>query len=321
VTGARIFISYRRGDSSAHAGRLADRLGATFGENRVFMDVDTIEPGADFVEYIERAVGSCDVLIALIGDAWLDSRDEGGNRRLDDPDDFVRLEVAAGLERDIRVVPVLVEGATMPRADQLPEPLRRLARRNALEISDSRWRHDAGRLIDTIQKVLEGKGTGEAIREAEAQKLDVPGATEGHATQAGATSGAGVGAAEETGLPTAPPQGPPVYAPPPPPTPGWQAPASTHYTAQPTARPNTKATVALILGLIGILTSMLLGLGALLAVPAIILGAQAKGAAERGEALGGVGMAKAGVWTGVIGILGAILFWVLIAIDVSNDPA
>ena len=166
VTGSRIFISYRRGTSSAHAGRLADRLSAEFGGDYVFMDVDTIEPGADFVDYIEEAVGSCDVLIALIGGEWLECRDETGSRRLDDPEDFVRLEVGAGLERDIRVVPVLVEGAVMPRAHELPEPLQRLARRNALEVTDTRWRHDVGRLIETIHKVLEGTRPAQAIEEA-----------------------------------------------------------------------------------------------------------------------------------------------------------
>lgn len=166
VTGSRIFISYRRGTSSAHAGRLADRLSAEFGGDYVFMDVDTIEPGADFVGYIEEAVGSCDVLIALIGGEWLECRDETGSRRLDDPEDFVRLEVGAGLERDIRVVPVLVEGAVMPRAHELPDPLQRLARRNALEVTDTRWRHDVGRLIETIHKVLEGTRPGQAIEEA-----------------------------------------------------------------------------------------------------------------------------------------------------------
>jgi hypothetical protein len=213
VAGSRIFISYRRGDSSPQAGRLSDRLADEFGADRVFMDVDAIEPGADFVDYIEEAVGSCDVLVALIGGEWLESRDELGNRRLDDPEDFVRLEVAAGLERDIRVVPVLVEGATMPRAHDLPEQLRLLARRNALEISDSRWRHDVGRLVETIHNVLDGKSTHDAIRESELE--------------------ARVEASEPSGAPDPPPPPPgpqagPPSGPPPRPAParsGWRRPA------------------------------------------------------------------------------------------------
>jgi hypothetical protein len=127
------------------------------------MDIDAIEPGADFVDYIEREVGSCEVLIALIGRDWLDARDAQGGRRLDDPDDWVRLELKTGLNRDIRVIPVLVQGATMPRASELPDDLTKLARRNALEIGDVRWRYDFQRLWDVIEKVLEGASVGRAI--------------------------------------------------------------------------------------------------------------------------------------------------------------
>ena len=100
-----IFISYRRDDSSGHAGRLADRLVEHFGRNRIFVDTDTIEPGEDFVTAIERAVGSCEILVAVIGRHWLSA---GGTGRLNDPNDFVRLEIATALRRDIRVIPVLV---------------------------------------------------------------------------------------------------------------------------------------------------------------------------------------------------------------------
>jgi len=111
-----IFISYRRDDSAGHAGRLFDRLVARFGKRAVFMDVEGIEAGVDFVETIEMAVGGCDVLLAVIGRSWLDSRDSEGKRRLDDDQDFIRLETSAALARNVRVIPVLVEGARMPRA-------------------------------------------------------------------------------------------------------------------------------------------------------------------------------------------------------------
>jgi hypothetical protein len=110
----QIFISYRREDTSAWAGRLFDRLVTRFGENQVFMDVDGVGIGKDFVEKIERRVGECDVLIAVIGAHWLTSTDSQG-WRLDNPEDFVRMEVATALRRNIRVIPVLVEGALMPR--------------------------------------------------------------------------------------------------------------------------------------------------------------------------------------------------------------
>lgn len=147
----RIFISYRREDSSGYAGRLFDRLKATFGRERVFMDIEAIEPGSDFVESIDHEVGSCGLLIAVIGKQWLEASDEQGNRRLDNPNDFMRLEIASGLKRNVRVLPVLVRGAAMPQADDLPEDLAALSRRQALELSDSRWDYDVGRLVDFLE--------------------------------------------------------------------------------------------------------------------------------------------------------------------------
>ena len=151
---ARIFISYRRDDSGGWAGRLYDRLSQHFGRDNVFMDIDAIEPGLDFVEVIEQAVGSCDALIALIGKQWLTITDDAGLRRLDNPEDFVRLEIAAALARNIRVIPALVEGARMPGSPDLPDVLRMLARRHAHEISDRRFHYDADRLIEVLDKVL-----------------------------------------------------------------------------------------------------------------------------------------------------------------------
>jgi TIR domain len=112
---AQIFISYRRQETRHLAGRLYDRLADRFGEDRIFMDVDSIEPGVDFSDAIQQAIGSSDVLLALIGPDWLTATDQDGRRRLDDPDDIVRLEVEAALECGVRVIPVLAEGATMPR--------------------------------------------------------------------------------------------------------------------------------------------------------------------------------------------------------------
>jgi hypothetical protein len=155
-TVARIFISYRRDDSGGWAGRLYDRLSQHFGRDNVFMDIDTIEPGLDFVEVIEQAVGSCDALIALIGRQWLTITDTSGRRRLDNAEDFVRLEIAAALARNIRVIPALVQGARMPDSTDLPDVLRTLARRNAVEISERRFHDDVDHLITVLDKVFAG---------------------------------------------------------------------------------------------------------------------------------------------------------------------
>lgn len=149
-----IFISYRRDDSAGYAGRLYDRLSAHFGADQVFMDVEGIELGTDFVTAIEKAVGSCKVLIVVIGDEWLSTADAAGRRRLDDPQDFVRLETRVALDREIRVVPVLVGGALMPRAEELPEELKSLARRQAIEISHKQWEASTRELIRALNTML-----------------------------------------------------------------------------------------------------------------------------------------------------------------------
>ncbi len=146
----RIFISYRRDDSAGQAGRLYDHLSKRFGQRAVFRDLDAIPPGVDFVATIQRAVGSCDVLLALIGKTWLTNTDAEGNRRLENPQDFVRLEIAAALDRNVAVIPVLANSATMPGEQQLPPQLAPLARRNAHELSERRWQYD----VDQLESVI-----------------------------------------------------------------------------------------------------------------------------------------------------------------------
>ncbi len=149
-----IFISYRRNDSEGEAGRLFDDLVEEFGENSVFMDVAAIEAGRDFRKAIDESVATCGVVLALVGKNWLDAKDENGKRRLDDPADFVRLETASALRRDIPVIPVIVRGATMPHADQLPEDLRDLAYRNCVELTHARWSSDLQVLLAALHRQL-----------------------------------------------------------------------------------------------------------------------------------------------------------------------
>jgi hypothetical protein len=150
-----IFLSYRRSDSAGESGRLSDDLVARFGEQRVFMDVDAIKPGRDFRKAIHENVGACTVLLAMIGPTWLEAQGTGGGRRLDSENDYVRLEIATALKRDIAVVPVLIRGARMPKADQLPEDLRELAYRNSVELTHARWKSDVQVLAAAIAPLLE----------------------------------------------------------------------------------------------------------------------------------------------------------------------
>src|SRR5215469_13329489 len=147
-----IFISYRREDTIGYAGRLYDQLSAHFGREHVFMDVTAIEPGSDFVDTIEQKVGTCDALIALIGKNWLTVRDDQNRVRLGSQEDFVSVEVAAALKRNVEVIPVLVGGAKMPQQRELPESLQLLSRRQALEISDSHFTRDVTDLIEALKR-------------------------------------------------------------------------------------------------------------------------------------------------------------------------
>ena len=149
-----IFISYRRDDSAGYVRALYDRLIEHFSEEQVFMDVDDIDPGLPFDEAIKHAVDQCKVLLVVIGRRWLEKKD-GKEPRINDQKDFVRIEIAAALSRNIHVIPVLVNGASMPGEEELPEPLRALAKRNAVEVSNSRFDADTETLIKAINKTLD----------------------------------------------------------------------------------------------------------------------------------------------------------------------
>ena len=153
LTMPKIFICYRRADSEYPAHSIYDALASRFGQENVFFDVDTIPVGLDFHGVLNEAVSQCDVLLAVIGDHWLNAQDTTGKRRLDDPDDFVRIEIEAALSRNIPVIPVLVGRATVPKADDLPDSLRGLARRQATEVRAGRdLRSHLERLVRDIEK-------------------------------------------------------------------------------------------------------------------------------------------------------------------------
>jgi formylglycine-generating enzyme required for sulfatase activity len=171
----KIFINYRRGDDPGNTGRLFDRLQETFAPEQLFMDVDSIAPGLDFVVVLEDQVAQCDVLLAVIGKGWIDALDPAGARRLDNPDDFVRIEIASALNQGKRVIPVLVSEARMPRPDELPEAIRPLARRHAVRLTHERFRADAQGLVKALQQALEEvdalrRAQAEAARKAQAEE-------------------------------------------------------------------------------------------------------------------------------------------------------
>jgi sugar lactone lactonase YvrE len=166
VAPGRIFMSYRRDEADYPASWLYDRLVARFGRDQVFKDVDSIDLGDNFAEAISNAVGTCDALLALIGKHWLTVTDEAGNRRLDNPDDFVRLEIEAALKRKVRVIPILLGNATMPREEQMPASLANLAWRQAMQLSPNRFEVDTERLMPVLDKTL---AEAQAKREAQAK--------------------------------------------------------------------------------------------------------------------------------------------------------
>lgn len=166
---SKVFVSYRREDAQGEAGHLLADLRRRFGEAQVFMDIATIGPGEDFGLAIERAMADCSVVLVVIGRSWVDVRDAQGARRLDDPSDWVRLEVESALNGDRKVVPVLVQGASMPRDSMLPASIAALARRNAHEISARRWDYDFDALAKTLVDPL-GMTSAEGIEASSARQ-------------------------------------------------------------------------------------------------------------------------------------------------------
>jgi hypothetical protein len=150
---AKIFISYRRDDSAGYAGRVHDQLVEKLGSN-VFMDVDGIPLGSNFVKALNDEVAKCSALLAVIGPDWLDARDQKGQRRLDNPHDFVRVEIGAALNRQIPVIPILLEGTTVPSADQLPLDLQELSLRNGIHVHHESFRNDMDRLVRGLKAQL-----------------------------------------------------------------------------------------------------------------------------------------------------------------------
>src|SRR5829696_5974109 len=163
-----IFVSYRRTDAPAHAGRIYDRLVDRFGKDNVYKDLDSTAPGADFAEVIKETIATCDAVLAVIGRDWVSATRRWRRRRLNDSKDWVEREIAVALERNIGVVPVLVDGARMPSPDELPKDVKVLAQRHAVELSETAWTPQLTQLIDSL-------ATPSPYRDARDRLVDRPG--------------------------------------------------------------------------------------------------------------------------------------------------
>jgi hypothetical protein len=164
-----IFLNYRRKQAEWPTLRLRDRLVEAFGPNRIFTDVDNIQPGQDFTKVLESAVSSCRVLLAVIGQDWVNAVDDGGRRRLEDPGDWVRVEIESALRRPkVLVIPVLIDGARMPRVEQLPGDLAQLSMRQAVEITATGFDTQVGTLITTLQRIFDQPSVQTAVSPAPA---------------------------------------------------------------------------------------------------------------------------------------------------------
>jgi hypothetical protein len=155
---ATLFLCYRREDTQDAAGRLHDRLVDAYGAERVFMDIDSVPLGIDFVEHVAEQISRCSAVIVMIGRQWLKLKDKRRRRRLDNDDDLVRVEIAAALTQGVPVIPVLVQDVSMPEQELLPDNIRPLARRNGIALSATRWRTDVERLLRELDRVMKPSG-------------------------------------------------------------------------------------------------------------------------------------------------------------------
>jgi len=154
--GGRIFVNYRREDSAANAIAIASYLERKFGPSRVFIDVDRLRAGQNFADELEKRLAACTVMLTLIGAKWLEVTDEAGARRLDDPQDWVRLEIERALARKIVVIPVLTGGASLPKARDLPDALKPLTELQIAVVTTNSFRNDMAGLVRDMHEIMGG---------------------------------------------------------------------------------------------------------------------------------------------------------------------
>ena len=168
-----VFICYRREESAFAARAIRDRVAQRLERENVFLDVDSIDLGVDWFNVLTDRVGACDALVAVIGRNWVSSSDNENRRRIDDPDDFVRIEIEAALKRDVRVIPVLVDGAAMPKAAELPDSVKGLARRQGMEVSPARFDTDIEKLTSALASILEARRNRDADEAEKIRRIEM----------------------------------------------------------------------------------------------------------------------------------------------------
>jgi hypothetical protein len=168
-----VFICYRREESAFAARAIRDRVAQRLERENVFLDVDSIDLGVDWFNVLTDRVGACDALVAVIGRNWVSSSDNENRRRIDDPDDFVRIEIEAALKRDVRVIPVLIDGAAMPKAAELPDSVKGLARRQGMEVSPARFDTDIEKLTSALASILEARRNRDADEAEKIRRIEM----------------------------------------------------------------------------------------------------------------------------------------------------
>src|ERR1700722_1472023 len=168
-----VFICYRREESAVAARAIRDRVAQRLERENVFLDVDSIDLGVDWFNVLTDRVGACDALVAVIGRNWVSSSDNENRRRIDDPDDFVRIEIEAALKRDVRVIPVLIDGAAMPKAAELPDSVKGLARRQGMEVSPARFDTDVEKLTSALASILEARRNRDADEAEKIRRIEM----------------------------------------------------------------------------------------------------------------------------------------------------
>lgn len=316
----KIFIEYRREDTQETCGRIYDRLVASFGQDAIFKDVDSIPPGIDFKQHIQDVIPQCAVQLVVIGPMWLEVRDASGQRRLDDPNDNVRLEIEAALQHGVKMLPILVKNATMPREEEMPEPLSQLARVNAVSVRyDPDFDTDMRKVISWISQLLSSAPPAPqpSVLPATGQQWAPPGAAPSQPLAPGYPAPAippatpsmppapGIPSAHPASMSRMPPAGPSWPSPPPQPVAPFGAPVppsrplAPGYAPAMPSTPFVAAPVTMPPGMMGPTPAGQAGIGGGAAIAGLVLGIL--------SLIGMLFLAVLGIILGIVGLIFSVI--------------